>query len=40
MIDWMIYVKLQKYKRKGFNKIQIARKLCKDYKKEGVEPYS
>lgn len=32
MIDWMIYAKLQEYKRKGFNKSQIARKLCKDYK--------
>jgi hypothetical protein len=32
MIDWMIYAKLQEYKRKGFNKSQIARKPCKDYK--------
>ena len=32
MIDWMIYGKVQEYKRRGFNKSQVKRKLGKDYK--------
>jgi transposase len=32
MVDWMIYGKIQEYKRKGFNKSQVKRKIGKDYK--------
>lgn len=32
MTNWMIYGKIQEYKKKGFNKSQTARRLGKDYK--------
>ncbi len=32
MINWMIYGKIQEYKRNGLNKSQVTRRLGVDYK--------